>query len=116
MKQLAFYVCPACHNLITATAKANISCCGQTLTPLRATQADEHHLQAVVPVEDELYVTAGHEMSKDHHLSFVSYVTNDRFLIVKLYPEWDMQVRLPKLGRGTLYCYCTRHGLFSQTT
>lgn len=116
MKQLALYVCPVCHNLITATAKADISCCDQALTPLRPAQADEHHLLAATPVEDELYVTAGHEMSKDHHLSFVAYVTGDRFLMMKLYPEWDMQVRLPKLGRGTLYFYCTRHGLFSQTT
>ena len=114
MKKLAFYICPQCNNLITATGDANISCCGKRLEALAAAKANEHHLLTVEPVEDELYVTASHEMKKEHYLSFVAYVTGDKVLIVKQYPEWTMQFRFHKFGHGKLYFYCTNHGLFYQ--
>ena len=47
-------------------------------------------------------------------LLFVAFATGDRIVLQKLYPEWDLQVRLPGRGRGTLLWYCTRHGLFYQ--
>ena len=114
MKKLVFYVCPQCSNLLTATGDANISCCGKRLEALAAAKADEKHLLTVEPVEDELYVTASHEMKKEHYLSFVAYVTGDKVLIVKQYPEWNMQFRFHKFGHGKLYFYCTNHGLFYQ--
>ena len=32
----------------------------------------------------------------------------------KLYPEWELQVRLPRRVHGMLLWYCTGHGLFRQ--
>ena len=51
-------------------------------------------------------------MTKAHSISFVAYVTADRFQMVKLYPEGNAQTRLQLRGMGTLYYYCNRHGLF----
>lgn len=115
MKKLTFYVCGQCNNLMTATGKATISCCGKRLDPLAAEKAQEDHCLTIEPVEDELYVSSAHEMSKDHYISFVAYVSGDKVLIVKQYPEWNMQFRFHKLGHGKLYFYCSNHGLFYQT-
>ena len=51
-------------------------------------------------------------MTKEHFISFVAFVTTDRLQLVKLYPEGDAQTRLQLRGRGWLYWYCNRHGLF----
>jgi transcriptional regulator with XRE-family HTH domain len=114
MKKLKFYVCPQCNNLMTATGDASISCCGKRLEALVAEKANEKHLLNIDPIEDELYVSSAHEMRKEHYISFVAYVTGDKALIVKQYPEWNMQFRFHKLGHGKLYWYCSNHGLFYQ--
>ncbi len=114
MKKLKFFVCPQCNNLLTATGDANISCCGKKLEALTAAKANESHVLTIEPVEDELYVSSSHEMKKEHYISFVAYVTGDRVVIVKQYPEWNMQFRFHKSGHGKLYFYCSNHGLFYQ--
>ncbi|CUH97515.1 hypothetical protein P22_3646 [Propionispora sp. 2/2-37] len=114
MKKLKFYICPQCHNFMTATGDATISCCGKRLEASVAAKAGESHLLTIEPMEDELYVSSSHEMSKEHYISFVAYVTGDRVFIVKQYPEWNMQFRFPKVGHGKLYFHCSNHGLFYQ--
>ena len=53
-------------------------------------------------------------MTKEHYLSFVAFLTSDTLIFKKQYPQWDLQVRLPRLGHGRLLWYCTRHGLYDQ--
>jgi hypothetical protein len=60
---------------------------------------------------NDWYITASHPMNKDHYISFVAFATGDRVQVIKQYPEWDTQVRIPKRGHGLLIWYCTRHGL-----
>ena len=114
MKQNSYRVCPVCGNLILATAPATVSCCGRTLEPLEAQKPDEAHTLSVETVENDWYITSAHSMTKAHSLSFVAFVTADRVQLVRLYPEWDMQVRIPRRGHGLLLWYCTEHGLFRQ--
>lgn len=114
MKKLKFYVCPQCNNLLTATGDAKISCCGKRMEALEAAKGSENHLLDIESVEDELYVSAAHEMKKEHYITFVAYVTGDRVFMVKQYPEWNMQLRFHKFGHGKLYFHCTNHGLFYQ--
>ncbi len=120
LKRIRFYVCPTCQTVINSTGNAEISCCGRKLSPLNAKPADAMHTATVEEIEGEYYIRFRHEMSKDHFLSFAAYVTSDRVLLVKLYPEQTASIRLPKLnggklGRkhsGKLYYYCSRHGLW----
>jgi len=114
MNKIKFYVCPNCNNLMTSTGEASISCCGKILESLSVNKADDEHLLDIEPVEDELYVTTKHEMIKEHYISFIAYVKGDTAIIVKQYPEWNMQFRFRKRGRGRLYYYCTKDGLFYQ--
>ena len=109
-----FYVCPVCGNVIYSTGSAIVSCCGITLPPLEAEEADAEHAITIENVEDEHFVTIGHPMTKQHFISFVAYVTSDRVQFVKLYPEGNAETRFPVRGRGYLYLYCNRHGLMRQ--
>ena len=108
------YVCPVCGNIFHSTGSAMISCCGVTLPPLEAEQADAAHQIQCEKIEDEIFVSARHPMTKGHHLSFVAYCTGERFEIVKLYPESSVAVRFFSRGHGVLYWYCNHHGLFQK--
>lgn len=108
------YVCPVCGNILHTTGAAGISCCGVALPPLEAEAPDDAHTPRIEELEHELYVTLPHEMTKTHYISFIAYVTGDRFELVRLYPEGDAAARFFRRGHGLLYWYCNRHGLFSQ--
>ena len=107
-----FYVCPLCGNAVHSIGDAVVSCCGITLPPLDAEASDEDHTITIENVEDEHFITVSHPMTKQHFISFLAYVTSDRLQFVKLYPESNAETRLQLRGRGYLYCYCNRHGLF----
>ena len=107
-----FYVCPVCGNVIHTTGNAVVSCCGITLPALEPEETEESHCLTVEEVEDEHFVTVSHPMTKDHYISFLAYVTTDRIQTVKFYPEGNAETRLQLRGRGYLYFYCNRHGLF----
>ena len=51
-------------------------------------------------------------MTKSHYISFIAYVTSDRVLFVKLYPEQSGEVRFPRMYGGKIYFYCNQHGLW----
>jgi len=121
LKRIKFYVCSNCKNVINNTGDAEISCCGRKLSPLVVQTADEMHMATIEETEDEYYITFNHEMSKIHYISFIAYVTSDRILFVKLYPEQAASVRLPKIGEfrsaqknnAILYYHCSKHGLWT---
>ena len=85
-----------------------------TLPPLEAEDANDEHRLRIEAVEDEQFITAEHAMTKEHYISFLAFVTTDRIQMVKLYPEGNAQTRLQLRGRGFLYFYCNRHGLYRQ--
>jgi len=114
MKKLRFYVCPDCGNLITASGETGISCCGKTLLPLEPQKAEDRDKLSVEKIDDSWFVSSPHPMTKEHYVSFVALLTGDSLILRWLYPEWDLQTRLPCVGHGILLWYCTRHGLFRQ--
>ena len=109
-----FYVCPLCGNIVRSMGDAVISCCGITLPPLEAEETDEEHEITVERVEDEHFITVRHDMTKEHYISFIAYLTTDRVQFVKFYPESDAQTRIQLRGRGYLYIYCNKHGLMKK--
>lgn len=114
MLRSKIYVCPICGNVIHTLGETVVSCCGVSLPALEAEEMDEHHVVEMEQVEDETYITVKHPMTKSHYISFLAYVTHDKFLMVKLYPEGEAACRFRFRGRGYLYCYCNRHGLMKQ--
>ncbi|MCR5207263.1 MAG: helix-turn-helix domain-containing protein [Eubacterium sp.] len=112
MLRAVFYVCPVCGNVIYSTGEAVMSCCGITLPPLAAEDADESHLIIAQTVEDEYYVTLSHPMTKEHYISFIAAVSDNTVQLVKQYPEGNAEARFKKNRVKYIYAYCNRHGLF----
>ena len=112
MLRCKFHVCPLCGNIIHSTGNSVISCCGITLPPLEAEEADSAHALSITPVEDEHFISIAHPMTKQHYISFAAFVTSDRVQLVKFYPEGNAETRFQLRGFGMLYWYCNQHGLF----
>lgn len=113
MKRVKFYVCPDCGNIMTGTGGGELHCCGRRLEALKPQKADEFHTVKVQEIEEDWYITFDHPMQKDHFFRFAAYVTVDRCLLVRLYPEQGSEFRIPQIrGGGKLYLCCSRDGLF----
>ena len=112
LKKLRLWVCPQCGNLMVATEEAELRCCGKKAVPLQAQKADPEHSLEIVKNDGAWFITAGHEMRREHYISFLALVTGDTLILKKQYPEWDLEARLTFFAHGTLFWYCTRHGLF----
>ena len=106
-----FYVCPLCGNIIRTVGDAVVSCCGITLPPLEAEDTDSEHNITIEKVEDEHFIKIHHDMTKEHYISFIGYLTSDRVQFVKFYPEGNAETRLNLRGVGWLFFYCNKHGL-----
>ena len=115
MRKCVFYVCPACGNGICATGEAVVSCCGIVLPPLEAEPADEGHPFQAEFVEDEIYVSMDHPMTREHYISFLAAASDQGMQIVRLYPEGGAEARLQRSWVRDLYACCNRHGLFRLT-
>ena len=67
-------------------------------------------------IEEYVVLTGLKNQDSPFHrfISFLAFVTSDRVQMVKFYPESNAETRLQLRGRGYLYYYCTRHGLFQK--
>ena len=107
------YVCPVCGNILFAMGSACVTCHGITLPPLTAEQPDAEHTPRLEKAEDDLYISFPHEMTREHHISFLAAYTPRGFSLVKLYPEEAAEARFPLRGLERVYWFCNRHGLYS---
>lgn len=112
MKRCNFHVCPVCGNVILSTGETMISCCGLTLPPLEAEEAQGEHMPTLSVVEDEYYVCLDHPMSREHSISFLAVLRDNAAEIVKLYPEGEAGARFKINRSDSVYIFCNRHGLF----
>lgn len=109
-----FYVCPICGNVINALGEGSFSCCGVKLPPLEAEEGADEHAISVLRDGDEIYVSLEHPMEREHFISFIAYVSFDRVQTVKLYPEQGAEARFLFRGKGKIYAFCNRHGMFEE--
>lgn len=114
IRRLGFYVCPHCANIISAMGGAEIYCCSKrlsALTPVRAAEGQELDVELM---NGEYRISSRHPMAKEEYISFLALVTADGLNLIKLYPEWDLDIYIPYRRRGTLVWYSTKLGLMWQ--
>lgn len=114
MKRSNYFVCPTCGNITLSTGNAAVSCCGRKLEALVPKKAADEEKLEVTQVEEDWFISSDHPMTKEHYISFIAFATGDQVQLIKQYPEWGLQTRIPKRKHGTLLWYCTQHGLFYQ--
>ena len=111
IKKTKFYVCPVCGNIISAMGEGAFFCCGIKLPVLSAEKAEENSFEIERP-ENDIFIRFNHPMTKEHYISFAAYITYSGMQIKKLYPEQEPEVRFPFSGKGKIFFFCNRDGLF----
>ncbi|ARK23623.1 XRE family transcriptional regulator [Sporosarcina sp. P37] len=114
MKKSKYFVCPICNNIVMATGDITLSCCGRKLEALEAKKAAAEEKLSIEEIDNERYISSSHPMTKDHYISFIAFATGDQVQIIKQYPEWSFQTRIPNRKHGTLLWYDTQAGLYYQ--
>ncbi|RNF38818.1 helix-turn-helix domain-containing protein [Planococcus salinus] len=114
MKKSNYFVCASCNNIVLATGDVTLSCCGRKLEPLEAKKATDEEKLILTESDQEWFVSSDHPMTKDHYISFLAFATGDQIQLIKQFPEWGLQTRIPKRKHGKLLWYDTRFGLYYQ--
>lgn len=109
--KVRFYVCPTCGNILVSTGSASIFCCGRKLERIQPMDPPVEIKITVEEIDTDYFITFYHPMTKEHYISFVAIVKNDRVLLNRLYPEQSPTCRFPIITGGKLYVYCIKHGL-----
>lgn len=111
MKNLNFYICQTCGNVIVSANEANISCCGRHLTVETPKKAEDSEKMKVEMVEDEHFISSEHPMTKDDYISFTAFATGEKLEVIKHFPEWNLEIRIPKRRHGKFIWYSKNKGL-----
>ena len=111
MKKSNYFVCTSCQNIVLATGNVTLSCCGRKLDALEAKKATEEEKLTIEEIDQQWYVSSSHPMTKDHYISFLALATGDQVQLIKQFPEWALQVRIPKRKHSKLLWYDTKSGL-----
>ena len=111
MLKTNFYVCPICGNIIYSIGNSIVSCCGIVLPKLEAELEEKINIEKI---DNQYHISIKNEMTKEHYISFIAYVTSDRVNLVKLYPEQSPETMFNIAGHGIIYVYCNKEGLFKR--
>ncbi|WP_286228333.1 helix-turn-helix domain-containing protein [Neobacillus mesonae] len=114
MKKSNYFVCPTCNNIGLSTGNMTLSCCGRKLEPLVAKKATDDERLSISEIDNEWFISSEHPMTKENYISFIAFATGDQVQIIKQYPEWSLQTRIPESKHGKLLWYDTQFGLFYQ--
>lgn len=122
MKDLKFYRCQRCGNLIQVVSGSltSIMCCGQEITeliPNTVEAATEKHVPIVVREGGSVKVTVSsviHPMLEEHFIQWIN-VETDKGVYRKHLKPGEEPVAMFEIGDEELkevYEYCNLHGLW----
>lgn len=122
-KQLDFYRCSVCGNLIIKLNDSGITpqCCGRDMEQLEANSIDasaEYHVPIVKVDCNKLHVFVGkepHPMIPTHHIQWIVVKTCFGIYMKELAAD-EEPMAVFKLAEDEtvqcVYCYCNLHGLW----
>jgi superoxide reductase len=119
---MKFYKCKKCGQVMLTINETceGVTCCGEDITILKAGEVDaavEKHVPVYELDDNKLMVTVGeviHPMEEDHFIEFILYEYEGGFDVTKLTPGMEPKASFNYKGKGTLYEYCNKHGLWKK--
>lgn len=114
IKNLHFYVCPKCANIITSFDNMTVYCCGKKIEAREPQKATDNQKLKISKIEDEFFIESNHEMTKENYITFVAYLTSSKIIMEKQYPEWNLCFRVFNYGKGKLIWGDNHGNLFYQ--
>lgn len=123
MKEVKFYRCPICGNvieLIDGDSK-RITCCGKNMELLVANTVDasvEKHVPVYKRDGEKLIVSVGeviHPMEEKHYIMWIAMVYDNKVIRINLLPNEVPEAVFNYVENAEIYAYCNLHGLWKAT-
>ena len=119
---MKLYKCSKCGHVLESTNDLcdNVTCCNTKMNELKPFEIDgakEKHIPVYEIVDNKLKIKVGeveHPMEEDHFIEFIAYEYKNMTLRYKLKPNDEPKCEFPYLGKGTIYAYCNKHGLWKK--
>lgn len=122
MKDLKFYVCAHCGNLVEKIYESGVPmiCCGEAMKQIKPNTVDasmEKHIPIYNVNSNEITVTIGsviHPMSEEHHINWV-YLLTDKGVYRHNFEIGASPVTTFIINNEkplAIYAYCNLHGLW----
>ena len=103
-KKAALFPLPGMRESFVFNREQNAFLLRKKLELLVPQPANAAHTLSVASSDGDWYVTAEHEMTRAHFISFVALLTGDTLFLKKCYPEWGLGARTARffgIARGT---------------
>lgn len=111
MRNTKFYICKNCGNITFSTGNTKVICCNDIIEKHPLTKATDDTALIIEEIDGEKYITSSHPMTKENYILFVAFLKGGELQLFKQYPEWEINVRIPKRARGRLLWYAPDIGL-----
>ncbi len=120
MANIKFYRCKVCGNIMVMLLKngETKTCCEQNMTvvePNTTEGTNEKHIPVVTKDNGIIHVTVGetlHPMLPEHYIEMITIDAGKKTEIAYLAPGLEPKVDFANIGSGTVYEYCSVHGLW----
>jgi len=120
MPNIRFYRCDVCGNIMVMLLKKGDkkTCCEQYMTivePNTTDGAGEKHVPVVVRDKRIIHVMVGavpHPMLPEHFIELMAIDAGKKTEIAYLAPGLEPKIDFADIGSGTVYEYCSVHGLW----
>ena len=120
MPNIKFYRCSVCGNVMVILLKSHDSkvCCDQQMIPVEPKSTDgtdEKHVPVVSRENGIIHVAVGetlHPMLPEHYIEMVAIDAGKKTEVAYLAPGLEPKVDFADIGSGTVYEYCSVHGLW----
>ena len=113
-----FKKCFVCGQIIKTSKDSKITCCGKEMKTLKTNDKDasfEKHIPTYEIENDKIIVRVNHVMEENHYIMWVM-VVNDNEIQYKEFKYSDkIEAEFVYKGKGTIYSYCNKHGLWCKT-
>lgn len=111
MKNTKFYICKKCLNTLSSFNSVRVTCCDTVLEECVPQKATEENRLTITEIDGQRHVSSSHPMTKENYISFIAYLKGGEMQFFKQYPQWEINLYLPKRGHGRLLWYAPDTGL-----
>lgn len=120
MPNISFYRCKTCGNVMVMILNGDVpqTCCEQSMTKLEPNTTDgakEKHIPVIINENSDIHVAVGsklHPMLPEHYIEWITLDTGKKTDFVYLEPGFEPKAYFGGVNSGTVYSYCSVHGLW----
>ena len=120
MSNIRFYRCKVCGNIMAMLSKNGETkvCCRQNMTVVEPNMSNgefEKQIPVVTRENGIIHVTVGatlHPMLPEHYIEMIAIDAGKKTETAYLAPGLEPRVDFADIGSGTVYEYCSVHGLW----